>query len=698
MADTNLGNNLISAMGAGAFDVTAMVSGLSEAESAPATSRLDSKQEAFEAKLDAYTSVKESMTGFKNLLAEIDDLKKLQGRTVTSSDESVFTATANTSGTLPSPGSYQVEVSSLAQAHSVYSGAFTNTSDEIGTGTLTIRFGSTDYDAGSDTYNGFTLDPSQTEMNVTVDSSNNSLIGLRDAVNAEDKGVKASIVNDGTGYRLVFSSTSTGSNHSIEVSAADDDGNHTDSSGLSRFTFNSSSTNLAQSSAATNAAATVNGLAVTSESNSLSGVVEGLTLDLKNTSVGTAHTVTIAHDTESVKTAITNFVGDYNALMTVFDEYSKYNDGAAGALQSESLVRSIINEVKLGVSEAMSQLPSGFQTLAEVGVTKDRYGVMQLDKDVLDEALANDFDTVARLFTKSGSADNSLTTFVSADEYTQVGSYAVTVTTAGQEATSGVYTGATDNYLNDTVKIDKDNERFKLDLDGVSSSDWIYMTQQTYADAEALASEMQNSINADAAFVAAGSSVTVSVDRTEADPKFVFTSNTTGSSSGVEFTDIDKDVDITLGITAAVGTAGLDQVNVVVDIQGENEASAWSVTGTSAFQVANIFGDSRGLTFDTRAAAGTSFTFDYTEGYASKLDSILERVLDKGEALELRMEGFTDKLAEIEEDRTKLSDRISRMEETWRRQFNAVSTLMGQMTSTGTFLENTFKAMNGGND
>jgi len=323
---------------------------------------------------------------------------------------------------------------------------------------------------------------------------------------------------------------------------------------------------------------------------------------------------------------------------------------------------------------------------------------MQLDKDVLDEALANDFDTVARLFTKSGSADNSLTTFVSADEYTQVGSYAVTVTTAGQEATSGVYTGATDNYLNDTVKIDKDNERFKLDLDGVSSSDWIYMTQQTYADAEALASEMQNSINADAAFVAAGSSVTVSVDRTEADPKFVFTSNTTGSSSGVEFTDIDKDVDITLGITAAVGTAGLDQVNVVVDIQGENEASAWSVTGTSAFQVANIFGDSRGLTFDTRAAAGTSFTFDYTEGYASKLDSILERVLDKGEALELRMEGFTDKLAEIEEDRTKLSDRISRMEETWRRQFNAVNTLMGQMTSTGTFLENTFKAMNGGND
>jgi flagellar hook-associated protein 2 len=698
MADTSLGNNLISAMGAGAFDVTAMVGGLSEAERAPATARLDAKQETFQAKLDAYAGVKESMTGFKNLLAEIDDLKKLQGRTISSSDESVFTATANSTGVQASPGSYQVEVTSLAKSHSIYSGAFTNTSDQIGTGTLTIRFGSTDYDAGSDTYNSFTLDPTQTEMNITIDSSNDSLIGMRDAINSEDKGVKASIVNDGTGYRLVLTSDNTGSNHSIEVTASDNDGNNTDSSGLSRFTFNSNSTNLAQSSAGTNAAAMVNGLAITSESNTITNVVEGLTLNLKNTSVGSTNTLTIAHDTETVKTAITNFVGDYNALMTVFDEYSKYNDGAAGALQSESLMRSTINEIKLGVSEAMALLPSGFQTMTDVGVTKDRYGVMQLDQDKLDEALANDFDTVARLFTKSGAADNSLTTFVSADEYTQVGSYAVTVTTAGREATNGVYTGATNSYLNDTVRIDQDNERFQLELDGTASSGWINLTQQTYADAEALASEMQNQINADSAFIAAGSSITVSVDRTEADPKFVFTSNKTGSTSGVTFTNIDKNVDTELGITVAAGTAGLDEVNVVVDIQGENETTPWSVTGTSTFQIANIFGDSRGLTFDTKAAAGASFTLNYTEGYASKLDGILERVLDKGEALELRMEGFTDKLAEIEEDRTKLSDRISRMEETWRRQFNAVNTLMGQMTSTGTFLENTFKAMNGGND
>jgi flagellar hook-associated protein 2 len=696
MADTNLGNNLISAMGAGTFDVTAMVSGLAEAQRAPATSRLDSKQEAFQAKLDAYTGVQEAMTGFKGLLGEINDLQKLQGRTVTSSNESIFTATANTTGELADPGSYQVEVTSLAKAHSTYSGAFANTSDSIGTGTLTFRFGSTDYDAGTDTYNGFTSDPSQTEMSITIDSSNDSLVGLRDAINAKDQGVKASIVNDGTGYRMVFSSTNTGSNHSMEVVASgDSDGNNTDSSGLSRFTFNSSSTNMAQSSAATNAAATVNGLAITSETNSLSNVVEGLTLDLKNTSVGVAHTVTIAHDTETVKTAITNFVGDYNALMTVFDDYSKYSDGAAGALQSESLMRSIINEVKLGVSDAMSLLPSGFQTLSDIGVNKDRYGKMELDTEKLDEMLSSNFDTVARLFTKSGHADNALSGFVSANEYTATGAYAVTVTTAGQEATSGAYTGATDSYLNDTVKIDKDNESFQLSLDGTASSGWINLTQQTYTSAEALASEMQNQINLDSAFIAAGSSVTVSVDRTEADPKFVFTSNKTGSTSGVEFTNIDKDLDVTLGITVAAGTSGLDQVNVVATVQGPNETSPWTVTGEDPYRISSVMGESRGLTFDTRAAAGSAFTLNYTEGFASKLDSILERVMAKDEVLDLRMTGLNDKLDEITEARTKLDERIAKMEETWRRQFNAVNTLMGQMQSTGSFLENTFKSMNG---
>ncbi len=703
MADSNLGNNLISAMGMGSFDVTAMVSGLSEAERAPVTARLDTKQETYQAKLDAYNSVQEAMSGFKSLLAEIDDLQKLQGRTLSSSDTSVFTATANTTGAQASPGSYEVEVTSLAKAHSLYSGAFTNTTDTIGTGSLTFSFGKTVYDAGTDTYTSFTRDPAQTSFSVNIDSSNNTLLGVRDAINAQNKGVNASIVNDGTGYRLVFSSTSTGANHSMEVSVNDTgDSNNTNLSGLSRLAFNSGATNLAQSSAATSASAKVNGLTVTSETNSISNVVDGVTLNLKNTSVGKTNSLSITHDTETVKTAITNFVGDYNALMTVFDEHAKYSGGEAGALQSESLVRSMLNDIKSGVSAAISQLPVGYQTLADVGISNDRYGKMELDTEKLDTALKNNFDSVARLFTKSGSTSDPLSSYVSANQYTKVDTYTVTVNTAGKEATKGAYTGTADSYLLDTVKIDSKNEYFKLKLDGVqnagTSSGRIYLEQKTYANAEALATELQTKINADTAFVAAGSSVTVSVDRTETNPKFVFTSNKSGSSSSVEFTQIDQNTDTELGIFATAGTTGTDEVKAVVNIKGATETTGWDMTASSAYRIESIFGNSRGLSFDTRAAAGTTFTIDYTEGAASKLDGILERVLKKGEVLEKRIEGLNDSLEEIDEDRTKLDERIAKMEETWRRQFNTLNTLMGQMQSTGSFLENTFKSMNGGDD
>jgi flagellar hook-associated protein 2 len=701
MADANLGANLISAMGAGSFDVTAMVNGLAESERAPKVASFDSKQESYQATLDAYTSVKEAMSGFKGLLAEINDLQKLQSRTVTSSKESVFTATANKTGTLASPGSYEVEVTSLAKAHSVYSGAFTSTSDVIGTGSLTFRFGSTNYDAGTDTYSGFANDPQQTGMTVTVDSSNNTLIGLRDSINVQNKGVKANIVNDGTGYRLVFSSTSTGANHSMEVVASDSDGNHTDSSGLSKFTFNSTSTNMAQSSAASNAVAKVDGLTVTSQTNDVSGVIEGVTLNLKSTSVGTKHSVTIAHDKDTVKTAITNFVGDYNALMTVFEEYGKYSDGNAGALQSDSLTRSMMSDIKSGVSVAMSLLPTGFKTLADIGVNKDRYGKMVLDSKKLDTAMKNDFDSVSRLFTKSGASSNTLTSFVSADKYTKVGAYTVTVTTAGQEATKGSYSGSTNSYLSGTVKIDSKNDYFKVKVDGVQNtgtqSGRVYLTQKTYTNAEELAVEIQNKINSDSAFTTAGSSVTVKVDRTETNPKFVITSNKTGSSSKVEFTGVNTDTVSELGISVKSGSTGLDKVDVVASVKGQNESAAWTVAG-SGFRITSAMGDSRGLVFDTRSAKNSSFTVNYTEGVASKLDGILEGVLKKKSTLDTRMTNLSTQIKEIEEDRTKLDERIARKEDAWRRQFNALNTLMGKMQSTGTFLENTFKSMNGSND
>ncbi len=833
MADANLGSDLISVIGGGAngFDVNAMVNGLVAAERTPATARLDRQEQTAQTKLDAYNAVQTAISGFKSLLADVNDLQTLQARSVTSSDSSVFTASANTSGTLASPGSYQVEVTGLAASHSVYSDSFTNSSDAVGEGTLTFKFGTTDYDASTDTYTSFTETSGSSSHTITIDSTNNSLQGLRDTINSADIGVTASIVNDGTGYRLVMSSSSTGAANSMEIVASDNDGDNTDNSGISRFTFNSSATHMAQSSAATNASATVNGLTITSDTNTLSSAVEGLTIDLHGTSVGTTHTLTVAHDTDSVKTAITNFVGDYNALMTVFDEYAKYDVVTAGALQGESLVRSIINDIKYGVSEALESMPSGLQTLTDIGVSKDRYGKMSLDTTKLDEVLSSDFDVVGRIFARGGDADDSLISYTSATSDTVVGSYDVNITSNHIEAvdatsgayngyavppSSGYYTGDDDSYLEGSIEVsaDDDNYWFEMTLDGVTSNDRIYLTEKTYTDAEELAVELQTQINADSNFSNAGKSVTVAVDRSGADPRFVITSDSTGTSSSVEITDGDSRIDNDLGLNdgSAVSTPGggayledtveIDSANnafkinidgtdssgwiyltqdtyadaetlashmesqinadsaftsggqsvtVTVDRTGTNphfvitsastgtsssvtftdvdtntaaelglgHTSATATTGTDAvagstlsgtingqpaiveddYFLRSLTGDSLGLTIEVRGTAvGDRGQIHYTEGYATKLDNLLENVLEKGQSLDLRIDTLNNKLDDITEQREELDVRITKMEARWRRQFNALNALMGQMESTGNFLTQTFKAMSGNNN
>ncbi len=821
MADANLGSNLINALGAGQFDVNTMVNGLMEAERAPATARLDRQQETTQTKLDAFTDVQSAITGFKSLLGEVNDLQKLQSRTYTTTNSSVFTAKSDTSsGKLATSGNYEIEVTSLAKAHSVYSNTFTNIDDAVGTGTMTIQFG---------TWNGssnFTQDTTKTAVNVTIDSSNNTLQGLKDAINTAgaNNGVKASIVNDGSGYRLVMTSTNTGASNGMNISVADGDGNNTDTSGLSRFIYNTTAKNVTQSTAGTDSRILVDGLAVTNASNSVSGVIEGVTLDLFSTSVGTKHTMTVAQDTETAKTAISNFVGDYNALMTVFDEYTKYDGVNAGALQSESLVRSILTDIKDGVSEALASMPTGFQNLADIGISKDRYGKMQIDSTKLDTALTNNFDSVARMFTRSGAADDALISWTSATDDTKVGSYDINITQAyvapaaakagsytGLETgkASGTYIGMEDSYLNNTVVIDSNNEWLELKLDGVqnvgTSNGRIYIDRGTYESAEAVAAELQNKINADSAFVAAGKSLTVTVDRTGSNPKFVMTSNSIGVGSSIDITDEDSSMDSELGIDRSSGTeiAGYDSYLLgTVQIDGDNnrfrmtldnENQQWiyltqqtyenaeslashmqtqinaafsgnatvtvdrtgtfpkmvitsnqtgstsgvtitsvdnkteqelglsttggvsasgadavaevSVAGTINGQPAlvqdkhylkSLTGDSKGLLVDVLGTTtGARGQVHYTEGFASKLDGILATVLKNEEALDMRMDNLTDKLDEISEEREELDVRIAKMEVRWRSQFNALNTLMSQMKSTGDFLTNTFKAMQG---
>ena len=126
--------------------------------------------------------------------------------------------------TTASAGSYSIEVQALAQAQKLKSDTFDATSDAVGTGSLTIQFGT--YSGGS-----FTLNPDKTAKTITIGSANASLAGVRDAINAADAGVSASIINDGTGYRLVIASEDAGVANALKITVADDDLDNTDAAG-----------------------------------------------------------------------------------------------------------------------------------------------------------------------------------------------------------------------------------------------------------------------------------------------------------------------------------------------------------------------------------------------------------------------------------------------------------------------------------
>ncbi len=700
MADANLGSDLISVIGAGAqgFNVNTMVNGLVSAERVPVEARLDRQQETTQAKLDAFTAVRTAMSGFQNLLSEINDLQKMQARSFSSSSESTITATAdNASGTLASPGSYQVEVTSLAQAHSLYSGAsYENTADTVGTGTINISFGT--WNSSS----SFTENSEVSALSIAIDSSNSSLQGV-----AGSGKVTASIINDGSGNRLVLTSAETGANHAMNITVSGDgDGNNNNSSGLSNLVYSESNKNLSQSMAGTDATAVVNGLTVSSSSNTLNNVIEGVTLNLHATSIGSAKTITVGRDVEGAKTAINNFVGDYNALMTVFDEYAKYDGVTAGALQGESLVRSIISDVKMGVSAALESMPANFQYLSDIGVSKDRYGKMEVDSAKLDSVLTSDYDTVARMFARGGAADDSLVSFISATDDTKVGSYDVNITSnyvPGTPSTSGYYRGDDDSYLSGSdIEIDGDNNWFNITVDGVSSTGSgdgrIYLNQGTYNDAESLAAHIQSQINADGAFTGAGKSVAVSVDRSGNNPRLVITSDSTGVNSTVRITDGDRRIDNDLGLNdnSASWTDGVDGIPESVL---EGTINGQPAVAEDQYHLRSLTGDSKGLVIDVRGTTtGDRGQVHYTKGFAAQLDDIMDRVLKKGEALDLRINGLNDRLEDIDDQRTKLDERLVKMEARWRQQFNALNALMGQMQSTGNFLTQTFKSLNGGND
>ncbi|MES1928660.1 flagellar hook-associated 2-like protein [Salinisphaera dokdonensis CL-ES53] len=456
-----------SSLGIGSgLDLSSLLDGLKSAEQQRLVP-LQTRASSYNTKLSAYGTLQSTLSSFQSAAETLGDPALFQG-VKTSSDSESFTASA---GSDAAPGSYSLEVGQLARRQSLVSDGQVSTDDTIGSGgKITLSLGD---GAGN----------SSASVDIELAAGDSSLSGIRDAINAADIGISASIVNDGsdTPYRLVLSSDATGTDSQISVSVAEsnDDGS-TPLGDLLAYDSDAASGAMQQSVAARNAKLSVNGIAISSQSNTVEEAIQGVTLTLTGETTE-PQTLTASRDTGTVKSALQKFVSAYNRVNTLSDNLTAFDSesNSQGVLLGDSTARTAEARVRSALNTPIAG--GAFSGLAEIGISLQRDGTMEIDEEALDDALANNLAGVSQLLAGSGETDGLSQVLVSTLE-----------TVAGDEgllqsASDGVRTridGLSDRMEREQESIDATIARYQkqfVQLDSIMAqlnSTSNYLTQQ----------------------------------------------------------------------------------------------------------------------------------------------------------------------------------------------------------------------------
>ncbi len=374
ITSTGLGSNL---------DVSSIITSLMAVESKP-LALLQTAASKLNTQVSAIGQLKSLTTTMRDAAAKLASVS-LWNQTSTSSSDSSFVAAAGSAGA--AAANYSVTVGNLATSQTVSSRSFTGSTATVGGGQLTIELGTWD---GDPTPTGFT--PKGSGGGTISIETSDSLTDIRDKVNAAGLGVTASVINDASGARLAFRSTATGAENGFRISAAEVTEDGVADSGLSAFAFDASNTALSQmtrSETAVNANATVNGIAITSASNVLENVADGLTLTLAKPTTN-AIQVAVKADTDSVKTAITAFTTAFNALASYIGQQTKYDPATkvGGTLQGDRATSTVLTGLR-GVINQSTSASSTFGRLSDIGITMKADGTLETNSTKLEAALGN---------------------------------------------------------------------------------------------------------------------------------------------------------------------------------------------------------------------------------------------------------------------------------------------------------------------
>lgn len=395
----------VSSAGLGSgLDVNSIITSLMAVESKP-LDVLKTAATGINSKISTYGKLQSAFSALQDKANALTSNTLWTNTTATPGDA---TAIKVSTGTGSVAGNYAVKVTKLAAAQTVTSTALP-AGGSLSSGMLTIQLGTW---TGSPTVDGFTAKSGSAAVNIDISEGDTSLAGIRDKINSAGAGVVASIVTDASGSRLSIRSKDTGAENAFRISATEtfDDGD--DTTGLSALAFDlaGGASRMTQGQVAANAQAQINGISVSSASNTLSNVVDGLTLTLLKETASPVD-VAVATDTATVKTKITDFITAYNDLASQLRTQTAYNGDSktAGALQGDASAVSLLTQLR-GVLNVNSSASSTWSRMSDVGITMQSDGTLKADDTKLGKALEN-LPELNKLFNTIGT-DNASSGFV----------------------------------------------------------------------------------------------------------------------------------------------------------------------------------------------------------------------------------------------------------------------------------------------
>lgn len=387
----------ISSPGIGSgLDVNSIITQLVAVEQQP-LNKLKTEATTLQSQLSTYGQLKSSMSAFRDAAAALT-MAETWGQTSGTSTDSASVAVSTNSNT--KPGTYSLEIQQLATAQSNATRTYPSADSLVGEGTLTIEIGSWSQDQLS-------FAPSRS-LSIPVGPPAESLAQLRDKINSSNSGVTASVLTDANGARLVFRASSTGAAAGFRVSVDDMDGNNGDGLGLSALAFDPSAgiLTMGQALAAANASATLNGMQISSATNTLNNVVDGISLTLGKVTTSPVQ-VNAKQDDTSIRKALDNFVKAYNDLNTLLTNQTKYdpNSRSSAPLQGDSAAVSLRTQMRneLGMTTGAS---ATFGRLSEIGFDVQRDGNIKINETKLTNSMAN-LSEMRKLFGNNDLANSS---------------------------------------------------------------------------------------------------------------------------------------------------------------------------------------------------------------------------------------------------------------------------------------------------